>query len=216
MKGWRAAARPVGSRCSAENRWPAARNAEVKITRGCFGSKSVRLEVRPDKVTGDAGAALCREALSGSGVDRWMSERIDDARDPRRIRHSLAELVRAVCVLAAQGRRDHDDATALRDDPALRLAASGRAETGDLLDARLREGKAHTAAGGTEFVLGVLARVETHCCREAVVRIRRGHGLGEQSRSSRRGRRPADEAEFAHRVALELVLAASDAGEARH
>ena len=52
------------------------------------------------------------------------------------------------------------------------VASSG--ETGDLLDARLREGKAHTAAGGTEFVLGVLARVETHCCREAVVRMDAG------------------------------------------
>jgi len=34
-------------------------------------------------VTGDAGVLLCREVLSASGVDRWLSERIDDARDPR-------------------------------------------------------------------------------------------------------------------------------------
>ena len=212
-------------------------------------NKSVRVEVRPDKVTGDAGVLLCREVLSASGVDRWLSERIDDARDPRRTRHSLAELVRTACLLAAQCRRDHDDATMLRDDPAFRLAASGRAgttplaagrvlasqptlsrlagwrlrarnggrrlaemvvavdslpievhgkqpgsgwngyckatvyhplvassaETGDLLDARLRAGKAHTAAGGTEFVLAVLDRVERHCCRRAVVRMDAGY-----------------------------------------
>ena len=77
-----------------------------------------------------------------------MSERIDDARDPRRIRHSLAELVRAVRVLAAQDRRDHDDATALRNDPALRLGqrACGHGTAG----ARLRPDVATdaVAAGG--------------------------------------------------------------------
>ena len=57
-----------------------------------------------------------------------MSKRIEDARDPRRIRHSLAELMRTACLLATQCRRD-DDATVLRDDPAFRLAASGRAGT---------------------------------------------------------------------------------------
>ena len=132
----------------------------------------------------------------------------------RRIRHTVAELVRTACLLAVQCRRDHDDATVLRDDPACRLATAGgrgwrgcrlwaqnggrrlrrtvvdvdslpvrarqvagqrlerlvqakvyhplvasSAETGDMLDARLREGRAHTAAGGTEFVLAVPDRV---------------------------------------------------------
>ena len=91
-------------------------------------NKSVRVEVRPDKVTGGAGV-LCREVLSASGVDHRLSERIDGARDLRRVRHSLAELVRTAGLLAARGRRDHDDATMLRDGPAFRLAASGRAGT---------------------------------------------------------------------------------------
>ena len=232
-------------------------------------NKSVRVEVRSDKVTGDAGVLLCREVLSASGVDRWMSRRLEDGRDGRRIRHPVAELMRTAFLLAAQGRRDHDEATVLRDDPAFRLATSGRAgtaplsegrglasqptlsrltamlarggnpevlreglarlagwrlraqnggrrlrrmvvdldslpvrvhgrqpgsgwngwckatvyhplvasaaETGDLLDARLREGRAHTAAGGTEFVLAVLDRVERHCCGQAMVRMDAGY-----------------------------------------
>ena len=67
-------------------------------------------------------------------MDRRLSERIEDARDPRRIRHSTADLVRTACLLAAQGRRDHDHATVLRDDPAFRLATSGRAGTTPLAD----------------------------------------------------------------------------------
>jgi hypothetical protein len=47
--------------------------------------------------------------------------------DPRRredVVHDLASLIRTSVLLAAQGWRDHDDADALRDDPAFRLAAS--------------------------------------------------------------------------------------------
>ena len=99
-------------------------------------NKSIRVEVRPDKVTGDTGVLLCRQVLNASGVDRWLSERIEDARDPRRIRHSIADLVRTACLLAAQSRRDHDDATVLRDDPAFRLASSGRAGTAPLAEGR--------------------------------------------------------------------------------
>ena len=69
-------------------------------------------------------------------MDRWLSKRIEDARDPRRIRHSTADLVRTACLLAAQGRRDHDDATVLWGDPALRLATSGRAGTTRLAEGR--------------------------------------------------------------------------------
>ena len=45
-------------------------------------NKSVRVEVRSDtRLTGDSRVLLCRDVLSASGVDRWMSRRIDDRRD---------------------------------------------------------------------------------------------------------------------------------------
>lgn len=48
------------------------------------------------------------------------------------------------------------------------------AETGDLLDARLREGNAHTAAGALDFIMPLLERVERQLCQVAAVRIDAG------------------------------------------
>jgi DDE family transposase len=45
------------------------------------------------------------------------------------------------------------------------------AETGDLLDARLREGNAHSANGALEFIEELLARVEKYLCKVAAVRF---------------------------------------------
>ena len=47
-------------------------------------------------------------------------------------------------------------------------------ETGDLLDAKLREGNAHTAAGAADFLLPLLDEVERKLCQVAAVRIDAG------------------------------------------
>ena len=48
------------------------------------------------------------------------------------------------------------------------------AETGDLIDAKLREGNAHTAAGGVEFIGSLLDQVERKLCQVAAVRMDAG------------------------------------------
>jgi hypothetical protein len=48
------------------------------------------------------------------------------------------------------------------------------AETGDLIDAELRPGNAHTAAGGVEFIGPLLDRVEQKLCQVAAVRMDAG------------------------------------------
>ena len=69
---------------------------------------------------GGSDGARAAQTVSGEGAA--------DKRDGRRIRHSQRRLARTLLLLAGQGRREHNDATALRDDPALRLAtATGRA-----------------------------------------------------------------------------------------
>ena len=58
-------------------------------------------------------------------------------KDPRSkvdVTHDLASLIRTSVLLAAQGWRDHDDADALRQDPAFRLAASSAAGLTPLAD----------------------------------------------------------------------------------
>ena len=95
-------------------------------------NRSVRIGSRRDRITGDSGALTGRELLTRSGVVRFLGRGLPDKRDARRIRHSQRRLARTLLLLAGQGRREHSDATALRDDPALRLATSDRAGTAPL------------------------------------------------------------------------------------
>jgi hypothetical protein len=234
---------------------------------------SVKLEARAERLTSEAGAVLLREVDERLGLTRWLGERLSDTRDEKRITHSLRELVRTGLLLLGQGWRDHDDADALRQDAALRLAVSDRkssvplrgegggaeglasqptlsrlvamlareenrkvlhqalvlqtgrrlralrpkgqklkqvtvdvdglpvevhghqegsaynghygvrmyhplvasiAETGDLLDVRLREGNVHSANGALEFIEELLERVEKDVCEVAAVRFDAG------------------------------------------
>ena len=97
-------------------------------------NRSLRIESRADWLTGDPGVVLLREILERSGIVGWMTSRMRDPRRQEDVTHDLASLIRTVVLLAAQGWRDHDDADALRNDPAFRLAASSAAGLTPLAD----------------------------------------------------------------------------------
>ena len=231
-------------------------------------NRSLRVESRAERLTGDAGAVVLREIMERSGIVEWMVPQLTDPRRQEDVVHDLASLIRTSVLLAAQGWRDHDDADALRDDPAFRLAASsacgrrpldgphglasqptlsrftaimaepsnravlreaalelgargaraerggkrprrltldvdslpidvpghqpkaewnghyrGRiyhplitsvAETGDMLDARLRPGNVGTANGALDVILDVVDRAQASLCDVAMVRIDAG------------------------------------------
>jgi len=90
-------------------------------------NRSLRIESRSDRLTGDPGAVVLREILECSGILGWMTARLNDPRRQVDVAHDLASLIRTCVLLSAQGWRDHDDADALRHDPAFRLAASSAA-----------------------------------------------------------------------------------------
>ena len=97
-------------------------------------NRSLRIESRQDRLTGDPGAVLLREILEASGIVGWMASRLKDLRSQVDVTHDLASLIRTSVLLSAQGWRDHDDADALRHDPAFRLAASSAAGLTPLAD----------------------------------------------------------------------------------
>jgi len=82
--------------------------------------RSLRIESRVYKLTGDPGAVRLREIVEQSGIVDWMTSRLTDPRSQVDVTHDLASLIRTGVLLAAQGWRDHDDADALRHDPARR------------------------------------------------------------------------------------------------
>jgi len=102
---------------------------------------AVRVEARDEKLTGDAGALLSREIMERISLTDWLEERLFDPRNPELVTHPLPELLRTqlsllvqacLCVARRQGWTDADDADALRDDPALRIAVSDRKQDASL------------------------------------------------------------------------------------
>ena len=87
-------------------------------------NRSLRIEARPERLTGEAGAVILREIIERTGIGAWLARRLVDRRNPLYIHYPLRDLVPTMVVLLGQGWRDQDDADALRDDAALRLAAS--------------------------------------------------------------------------------------------
>ena len=109
-------------------------------------NRSVKIESRPERITGDAGALLIREIMHRLGIDRFLKEHLFDRRNPELITHPLIELVRTCLLLAAQGWKDSDDADILREDPVFSLAVSERKGTRPLQTPRPGRSEPHGLA----------------------------------------------------------------------
>ncbi len=92
-------------------------------------NRSIEVEARPERLSGDAGALLLREIFSLLEMEQFFEERLSDPRFQPLVTHPLIELLRTDLLLLAQGFRDQDDADSLRDDPILRLSVSQRRGT---------------------------------------------------------------------------------------
>ncbi|MEE4349390.1 MAG: IS1380 family transposase [Pacificimonas sp.] len=143
-------------------------------------NRSLRIESRADRLTGDPGAVMLREVMERSGIVPWMTKRLEDPRSAADVTHDLASLIRTSVLLAAQGWRDHDDADALRHDPAFRLAASSAAGLTPLADG-------HGLASQptlSRFTATMAAPANLKVLREAVLELA-GRGI----RADRGGKR---------------------------
>ncbi|MBC7138894.1 MAG: IS1380 family transposase [Defluviimonas sp.] len=139
-----------------------------------------RIESRSDRLTGDPGAVMLREVMERSSFVPWMTERLKDPRSEVDVTQDLASLIRTSVLLAAQGWRDHDDADALRHDPAFRLASSSAAGLTPLADG---SGLASQPTL-SRFTALMAAPANLKVLREAVLELA-GRGI----RAERRGKR---------------------------
>jgi hypothetical protein len=235
----------------------------------------LKIESRPERLSGEAGSVVLREVVERLGIVEWLSKRLVDPRNSDLVTHPLPELLHTSLFLLGQGWQDQDDADHLRDDPAMRVSVSTRkgadplqnpeqgsavpdglasqptlsrlfstlgikhnrsvlrsslletasrrirsmrggsrlrymtididsvpievhghqpgseynahyhgriyhplvalcAQTGDILDLKLRPGKVHTADGGLDFILPLIDEVENEICQVASVRFDAG------------------------------------------
>ena len=143
-------------------------------------NRSLSVESRPERLTGDAGAILAREILERSRIVEWLDKKLVDPRDASQVTYTLPVLLRTAIILQSQGWGDQDDADALRFDAALRLAVSGRRSDGAL------DAKSHLASQPTLSRLhGVLSsKTNRRGLREGLVEF-----AGRRIRSLNGGRR---------------------------
>lgn len=82
------------------------------------------------RLTSDGGVMLLSLAERRLGVAERLAQRFPDRRDPMRITHTLADMIRARIFAIACGYEDADDLDFLRTDPAFKLACGRLPETG--------------------------------------------------------------------------------------
>lgn len=74
------------------------------------------------RITSDGGVLLLAQAERRMGICERIAACIADPRDPSRVVHTAADILRARVLAIACGYEDADDLDALRDDPGFRLA----------------------------------------------------------------------------------------------
>jgi hypothetical protein len=89
-------------------------------------NRAVKVQATDERLTSDAGVLLLREADHRLGLVESLAERLNDARDPAKIRYTLVELLRERLYALAQGYSAQDDLDRLAHDPALKLGVWDR------------------------------------------------------------------------------------------
>ena len=84
--------------------------------------KPTALDFDGGDLSSDAGLIPLALADQQMQLTKQMTQALRDPRDPRRIEHSLHDLLRERIYLIAQGYADQNDASSLRHDPVLKLA----------------------------------------------------------------------------------------------
>src|ERR1700730_1755337 len=74
------------------------------------------------RLTSDAGILLLGAIEQRLQIAERLPSCIEDARDPERVLHGLAEMIRYRALLIAAGYPDGNDCDALKSDPAFKMA----------------------------------------------------------------------------------------------
>lgn len=94
------------------------------------GRKEVTAAFDGGRLTSDGGVMMLALVERRLGIAERLARLIPDRRDPTRITHSLADMIRARIFAICCGYEDCDDLDALRTDPASKLACGRLPDTG--------------------------------------------------------------------------------------
>lgn len=92
--------------------------------------KPVHIAFDGGQLTSDAGVLVLAEIDRRLGISERLAGCLEDRRDPERVRHSFAEMIRFRALMIAAGYPDANDCDSLRFDPAFKMAVDRLPESG--------------------------------------------------------------------------------------
>jgi hypothetical protein len=125
--------------------------------------KPVHLTFDGGRLTSDAGILLLAAIEQRLGVADRLAACIEDPRDPERVLHGLAEMIRYRALLIAAGYPDGNDCDALRCDPAFKMAVGRLPDSGEDLCSQPTISRLENLPGTTALKRMMAAMVELFC-----------------------------------------------------
>ena len=125
--------------------------------------KPVHVAFDGGRLTSDAGILLLAAIEQRLGIAERLAACIEDPRDPERVRHELAEMIRYRALLIAAGYPDGNDCAALRSDPAFKMAVGRLPESGADLCSQPTISRLENLPGATALKRMMAAMVELFC-----------------------------------------------------
>ena len=115
------------------------------------------------RLTSDAGVLVLAEIERRLGLAERLARCIEDPRDPQRVAHQLAEMIRFRALLVAAGYADGNDCDALRADPAFKMAVGRLPESGADLCSQPTMSRLENLPGATALKRMMAAMVDLFC-----------------------------------------------------
>ena len=114
-------------------------------------------------ITSDAGILLLSAVEQRLKIAERLAACLEDPRDPDRVRHELAEMIRYRALLIAAGYPDGNDCDALESDPAFKMAVGRLPESGADLCSQPTISRLENLPGATALKRMMAAMVELFC-----------------------------------------------------
>ena len=127
------------------------------------GGKPVNVAFDGGRLTSDAGILLLAAIERRLKIAERLAACIEDPRDPERVQHGLAEMIRYRALLIAAGYPDGNDCDALKADPAFKMAVGRLPESGANLCSQPTISRLENLPGATALKRMMAAMVELFC-----------------------------------------------------
>src|SRR5438309_642573 len=125
--------------------------------------KPVHVAFDGGRMTSDAGILLLAAVEQRLGIAERLAECIEDPRDPERVLHGLAEMIRYRALLIAAGYPDGNDCDALKSDLAFKMAVGRLPESGADLCSQPTISRLENLPGSVALKRMMAAMVELFC-----------------------------------------------------